>query len=93
MRNVARDVTVVVDGVVLHQFFILLILLDFLGYFPWEVDMIENHHLSGCQLQEFLFCFLIHAFKPLSGSDHQASSTPAPPQTYQESTPAAPPDS
>jgi hypothetical protein len=31
MRNVARDVTVVVDGAVLHQFFISLVPLDFLG--------------------------------------------------------------
>ena len=31
MRNIARDITVVVDGVVLHQFFISLIPLDFLG--------------------------------------------------------------
>ncbi len=29
MRNIARDVTVVVDGVVLHQFFISLVPLDF----------------------------------------------------------------
>ena len=31
MRNVARDATVVVDGVILHQFFTSLIPLDFLG--------------------------------------------------------------
>ena len=29
MRNIARDITVVLDGVVLHQFFISLIPLDF----------------------------------------------------------------
>jgi hypothetical protein len=29
MMNVARDITVVVDGVVLHQFFISLVPLDF----------------------------------------------------------------
>ena len=57
MRNVARDITVVVDGVVLHQFFISLIQLDFLGQSPCEVDRIENHHLIGCQLQEFFVLF------------------------------------
>jgi hypothetical protein len=47
--------------------------------------------LADVNCKNSLFCFLIHAFKSLLGSDHQASSTPAPPQTYQESTPAAPP--
>jgi hypothetical protein len=42
MRNVARDIAVVVDGVVLHQFIIGFVPLVTMGRFPRELDMIQN---------------------------------------------------
>jgi hypothetical protein len=42
MRNVARDVAVVVDGVVIHHFIIVFVPLVTMRRFPRELDMIQN---------------------------------------------------
>jgi hypothetical protein len=42
MRNIVRDVAVVVDRVVLHQFIIGFVSLVTMGRFPRELDMIQN---------------------------------------------------
>jgi hypothetical protein len=45
MRNVARDVAAVVDGVVLHEFSKGFVLLDLMGFLPGELDMSQKFDL------------------------------------------------
>ncbi len=65
MRNIAREVAVVVDGVVLHQFIIGFVLLVLMGIFPQELDMIQNFnllmqlHVCRIQMRKRLVHFIL----------------------------------
>ena len=59
MRNEARDVAVVVDGVVLHQFIKGFVPLVLMAIFPRELDKIKNFDLHVHRILRRLSQFLL----------------------------------
>jgi hypothetical protein len=65
MRNIARDIAVVVDGVVLCQFIIGFVPLVLMGIFSAELDMIQNFdllmqsHVRRTQMRKRLAHFIL----------------------------------
>ncbi len=59
MRNVARDIAVVVDGVELHQFIKGFVPLVSMAIFPLELDKIQNFDLLFHWIRRRLAQFLL----------------------------------